>query len=106
VRDRSQIFDTQTEFNRSWTVLVIAAVRCAVRENLGTIRDRQAGFMFFLIANVRDTDAAATAVEAIGLTRSLPVWTGFPFTLVMTSPDCKPAFSAGLPASTRCNTIP
>ncbi len=51
----SEIFDAQSEFNRGWPVFAIAAVRCAVRENLGAIRDRQTGVMLFLIANVRNT---------------------------------------------------
>jgi len=43
---------------------------------------------------------------AIGLTRSLPVFTGVPFTLVITSPPLSPAFSAGLPGSTFMMTTP
>ena len=56
------------------------------------------------------TSVSITATPATGW--HFTGWTGDttaaanPLTLVMTSPDCKPAFSAGLPASTRCNTIP
>jgi len=66
----------------------------------------QRGFAILFVSNIRHVDCPPIGVEAIGLTRSLPVWTGLPLTLVMTSPDCRPAFSAGLPGSTRCNTIP
>src|ERR1700687_390283 len=55
----SEIFDTQPEFDGGRSAIATGPVRRAVRENLCTIRDGQAGFMLFLVADISDTDAVA-----------------------------------------------
>src|ERR1700704_5954935 len=55
----SEVFDTQPELNWRWSIVAIAAVRGVIRKNLCAIRDRQAGFVLFLVADIGDMDAIA-----------------------------------------------
>src|SRR5712692_7236378 len=53
----SEILDTQPELDWRRSTVTIPAVRGAIGENLGAIRNRQAGFMLFLVPDIGHTDA-------------------------------------------------
>ena len=74
-------------------------------EELTPARGQRVGMEGQKGAIVTEIDPA-TFADDLGFTRSFPVFTGCPFTLVMTSPPFKPAFSAGLPGSTPSITKP
>jgi hypothetical protein len=50
----SQVFQAQTEFGRRRSALASAGGSSAIREKLGAIRNRDGGFVFFLVAHVRN----------------------------------------------------
>jgi len=93
-----------TELHRSWPVVVIAAF--AVRSGKILVRSRPSSWLHALSCReCIQMNAIADCCGCDWIHKVASVWTGLPFTLVMTSPDCNPAFSAGLPVSTRCSTI-
>jgi len=89
----------KTESTGVGPLSLIAAVRGVIRENLCAIRDRQAGFMLFLSGHsYMDIIQRGGAIGSQGAFHV----NSLPFTLVMTSPDAKPAFSADC-LLTRCS---
>jgi len=91
----SEVFDTQPELHRSWPVVVLPHSPCDP-ENLV----RSATVQAASCSSCRECRSHECYCDCCGcdwIHKVASVWTGLPFTLVMTSPDCNPAFSAGLP---------
>ena len=102
----SQAFDAETELRRSGFAWLVANATRLRREDARAIFDDSGGFFRGAITHVVELDLAANRRLGDGIDEIIAGLDGLAVDGVMTSPPLRPAFSAGLPASTPMITTP